>query len=141
VLYTLLLGGQRHGPVDEIAGRGRPQRDVHGPVGAAVLGELAGAVERVDDPHPVGGEPGRVVAALLREHRVTGTQPRQLGHEQLVRSRSPAAFNAAGSAKPSASRSFISSTPARPANQAASSPSEEFPNETGAAKSAAPVIG
>ena len=29
------------------------ERDVHRPVGAAVLAELAGAVERVDDPHPL----------------------------------------------------------------------------------------
>ena len=35
------------------------ERDVHRPVGAAVLAELAGAVERVDDPDPLGGEPGR----------------------------------------------------------------------------------
>jgi hypothetical protein len=55
------------------------------PVGPAGLGELPGAVERVDDPHPFGREPGRVVPALLGEHRVPGTQPGQLGDEQLVR--------------------------------------------------------
>ena len=41
---------------DELAGL--PQRDVHGPVVAAEFGELAGAVERVDDPHPLGAAAG-----------------------------------------------------------------------------------
>ena len=48
------------------------ERDVHGPVGAGRLAELAGAVERIDDPDPVGGEAGGVVLALLGEHGVAG---------------------------------------------------------------------
>ena len=43
---------------------------MHRPVGAPLLGELAGAVERVDDPDPVGLEATRVVDRLLREHAV-----------------------------------------------------------------------
>ena len=35
-------------------------------------GELAGAVHRVDDPHPVGVHPGQVVDGFLGEHRVVG---------------------------------------------------------------------
>ena len=49
-----------------------PQRDVDGPVVARRLGELAGAVERVDDPHPARGEAGLVVGRLLGQHRVVG---------------------------------------------------------------------
>ena len=41
----------------------RHERDVHRPVGAGRLGELAGAVERVDDPDPLGGEAGRMSGA------------------------------------------------------------------------------
>jgi hypothetical protein len=37
---------------DELAGL--PQRDMNRPLRAAQLGELAGAGQRVDDPHPVG---------------------------------------------------------------------------------------
>ena len=70
-----------------------PQRHVDGPVVAGRLGELAGAVERVDDPDPVGVEACLVVAALLGEHRVVGAVLGQrvllpgagahLGHETL----------------------------------------------------------
>ena len=51
---------------------GVPQRDVHCPVGAARLAELAGAIERIDDPDPVGAEATRVLEAFLRQHRVVG---------------------------------------------------------------------
>ena len=62
--------GERHG-----AGDGRAvdrQRDVHGPVDRGGLAELAGAVERIDDPHPLGAEPDGVVDALLGQHGVVG---------------------------------------------------------------------
>ena len=39
----------------------------------AVLAELAGAVERVDDPDALGGQPDGVVGGLLGQDRVTGT--------------------------------------------------------------------
>ncbi len=55
------------------------------PVGATRLAELPGAVERVDDPHPVRAEPRRVVGALLGEHHVTGAAGGQLGGEEVVR--------------------------------------------------------
>ena len=59
---------------------GVPQRDVHCPVVASVLAELARAVERIDDPHPVGVEAAGVLQALLRQHGVVGP-----GVGQLVR--------------------------------------------------------
>jgi hypothetical protein len=57
---------------------------VDGPVGSAWLAELAGAVEGIDDPYPVGGKAGLVVDALLREDGVAGPGLRQLGHQELV---------------------------------------------------------
>jgi len=62
-----------------------PQRHVHGPVVARGLGELPGAVQGVDDPHPVRIEPGLVVGALLREHRVAGPVLGEQPHQQVVR--------------------------------------------------------
>ena len=55
-----------------------------GPVSSARLAELAGAVEGVDDPYPVGAEAGLVVDAFLRQDGVAGPGPRQLGHQELV---------------------------------------------------------
>jgi hypothetical protein len=71
----LLLQGWR------IAG---PQGYVDGPVGSAWLAELAGAVEGVDYPYPVGGQAGLVVDALFREDGVARPGPRQLSHQELV---------------------------------------------------------
>ena len=61
------------------------ERDVHGPVGATLLAELAGAVERIDDPDAVGAEPDRVVGRLLREHGVVGVGGGERGDDELVR--------------------------------------------------------
>jgi hypothetical protein len=58
---------------------------VDGPVGAARLAELPGAVQRVDDPHPARGQPRGVVGALLGEHHVTGAAGGQFGGEEVVR--------------------------------------------------------
>ena len=91
--------------------------DVHGPVGAGDLAELAGAVERVDDPHPVGGEPGRVGGALLGEHGVVGPGRGQAGDEQLVGL--PVALVAQG--LPSTGRPAVGRRP-RPAASTSSSP-------------------
>ena len=74
------------GPGDEVAtvdGTG-PQRDVHCPVVAGRLGELAGAVERVDDPDSVGRQPGLVVLALLGKDCVTRTMLGDQPHQQVV---------------------------------------------------------
>ena len=60
------------------------QGDVHGPIGPVAFGELAGAVERIDDPHPTGGEPAPVVLALLGQDRVVGLEAAQLVDEELV---------------------------------------------------------
>ena len=57
---------------------------MHGPVGPAGLAELPGAVERVDDPDPLGGVPGGRVRALLRQHRVAGTPGGELGEQERV---------------------------------------------------------
>ena len=42
------------------------------PVGAAAFAELVGAVERIDDPDPIGGEAATVVGALLGQHDIGG---------------------------------------------------------------------
>ncbi len=65
-----------------------PQRDVHGPVVAGRLGELAGAVEGVDDPHARGAQPvlvGDRGLALLGHHRVARTVLGAERHQQVVR--------------------------------------------------------
>ena len=61
------------------------ERDVHGPVGATLLAELAGAVERIDDPDAVGAESDRVVGRLLGEHRVVSVGGGERGDDELVR--------------------------------------------------------
>jgi hypothetical protein len=58
---------------------------VDGPVGAAGLAELPGAVERVHDPYPARGPPGWVVGTLLGQHHVAGALPGQGRGEELVR--------------------------------------------------------
>ena len=60
---------------------------MHGPVDASRLAELAGAVEWIDDPHPFGVEPARVLAALLGEHRVIGSMDGELVGQVLLRDR------------------------------------------------------
>jgi hypothetical protein len=57
---------------------------MHRPVGPASLTELPGSVQRVNDPGPLGGQPGRIVLTFLGQHRVTRAQPGQLGHQVLV---------------------------------------------------------
>ncbi|AUS51255.1 Uncharacterised protein [Mycobacterium tuberculosis] len=50
------------------------------PVVATRCGELAGAIQRVNNPHPIGFQPGQIVVGLLTEHCVTrpfGLQPSQ----------------------------------------------------------------
>ena len=79
-----VLRGEGDGTGDE-ASAALPQRDVHGPVGAAALGELAGAVERIDDPHPGRVDPSPVVDRLLREHEVVGVLVAQELEQATVR--------------------------------------------------------
>ena len=57
---------------------------MHRPVVTRGLGELAGAVERVDDPDPVALQPAPVVLALLAEHDVVGPHLGEQLHQQLV---------------------------------------------------------
>src|SRR6266542_3238527 len=45
-----------------------PERHMHGPVGPPRLTELSCSVERIHNPDPARGKPGRVVLALLGEH-------------------------------------------------------------------------
>ncbi|BCB80034.1 hypothetical protein Pflav_064440 [Phytohabitans flavus] len=66
------------------------------PVGPTLFGELAGAVERIDDPDPLGLQPcGRLgtvtlgpclpgVVVFLRQHRVGWAPPPKLGADQVV---------------------------------------------------------
>ena len=68
---------------------------MHGPVVAAKLGELPGAVERVDDPHPIGGQPHGVVGAFLGEHRVGGPLLASAAIRKSWDRLSPAAFRSA----------------------------------------------
>ena len=76
-------GGQRHGSRDEVVVL--PERDVHRPVGAAGLAELAGAVERIDDPDPPTVEASGVLEPFLGQHGVAGPQPGQLGGDEVLR--------------------------------------------------------
>ena len=50
-----------------------------------VLAVLPGAVERIDDPHARGLQPGGVVLALLAQHGVVGAQRGQARSDELVR--------------------------------------------------------
>jgi hypothetical protein len=58
---------------------------VHGPVVPVVLAVLAGAVERIDDPDPVGAQPARVVDRFLAEDHVIGAVGGERGHDRLLR--------------------------------------------------------
>ena len=84
-----VLRGQGDGAGDQVSlarwRTPRPQGYVDGPVGAARLAELAGAVQGVDDPHPVGGQPRLVVDALFGQDGVVRAFLCQLGHQELVR--------------------------------------------------------
>ena len=81
-MERLVEARQGDGPGHELTPL--PQRDVHRPVVARGLGELAGAVERVDDPDPVALEPPPVVLALLAEHHVVGPDLPEEAHQQVV---------------------------------------------------------
>ena len=58
--------------------------DVHGPVGAAILAELPGAVERIDDPDPFAFEPDRIVLRLFGEDGVVGAGGPECGQDPFV---------------------------------------------------------
>ena len=61
------------------------ERDVHRPVRPAGLAELVGAVERVDDPHPVGGQPvARSRGPPRRGWRRPGRASWSASHEEVV---------------------------------------------------------
>jgi hypothetical protein len=77
------LGRQRDRAGDQVTAL--PEGDVHGPVGTVELGELPGAVERVDDPDAGGDQPDRVVGALLGEDGVVGAERGELVDEEAVR--------------------------------------------------------
>lgn len=61
-----------------------PQRDVYRPVVAPLRGEFAGAVQRVDDPHPVGLQAFQIVVGFLAEHRITRALGSQAAQQQRV---------------------------------------------------------
>jgi hypothetical protein len=58
-----------------------PECDMDRPVGAT-LAELAGAVERVEDPNPIRRKPRWVVHGLLREDGVAGPCRRKASMEE-----------------------------------------------------------
>jgi hypothetical protein len=58
---------------------------VHRPVRTGRFAELPGAIERIDDPDPLGSEPGRVVLALFGQDRVGRAAAGKLGGEELMR--------------------------------------------------------
>ena len=60
------------------------QGHVYGPVRPARLAELAGAVERVDDPDPPGIQPRVVDAPFLRQDRVVRPQLREPGERRNI---------------------------------------------------------
>ncbi len=62
---------------------------MHGPVGPSRLAELARAIQRVDDPHPVRRQPGRVVPAFFGQHRIARAQLAELAGQELVRAPVP----------------------------------------------------
>ena len=73
-------GGQGDRADDGHAADGHGHMD--GPVGAPGLAELAGAVERVDDPEAAVAR--HVLESLLGPHVVVGVEPVQLGDQELV---------------------------------------------------------
>ena len=100
-----------------------PQRDVHRPVGSPRPGELAGAVDGVDDPHAVGVHPRQVVDGLLGQHRVAGPVACSRSRIRTLARLSPASPRSYGSSKPTSSRTASSSSPASAATSAASAAS------------------
>lgn len=56
-----------------------------GPVAAAGLAELPGAIKRVDDPDAPGRQPRRIVLAFLGQDSVTGPKPPQFRDQEFVR--------------------------------------------------------
>ncbi len=58
---------------------------MHGPVGAGDFGELAGAVDGIDDPHSFGIESGEIIGALFGQNGIVGTNLADLFHQELVR--------------------------------------------------------
>jgi len=58
---------------------------VHGPVGATGFGEFTGTVKGVHDPHPLGGQPRRIVAyPLFGQHRVARAPALERRGDQIV---------------------------------------------------------
>ena len=53
------------------------------PVGAARLAKLPGAVQRINDPDPAGGQPVRIVDRFLGEHRVARPSTLQLARQGI----------------------------------------------------------
>ena len=58
---------------------------MHCPVVSTEFGELACAVERIDDPHPLRAQPDGIVGAFLGQHGVLGPLRCQRLHQEVVR--------------------------------------------------------
>ena len=69
--------------------------DMNCPVRAGRLAELAGAVDRVDDPDAFGGESGCVVGAFFGQDGIVGSASGQQFHQQDVAPAIPFVFQLA----------------------------------------------
>ncbi len=76
--------GERNRTGDESAAR--PKRYVHCPVFAPRLTELPSAIEGVDDPDAVAGQPLPTVDGVLNEHGIVRAQVRNEPENQEGRS-------------------------------------------------------
>ena len=94
---------------------------MHGPVVAAEFGELPGAVERIDDPYPLGGQPCRVVDTFFGQDHVTRPGCTQFRHQEVVGSLVAGGFSLLGGRPGQFFADTVSSNaPARVASSAAS---------------------
>ena len=57
---------------------------MNGPVRSSGLAVLTGAVERVDDPHPIRSQPREVVSPFLRQHCIRRKASGKFGDDEFV---------------------------------------------------------
>lgn len=76
--------GKRNRTGDELPAR--PKRDVHCPVVTPRLTELPCAVQRIDNPDSVAGEPPPIVDRVLYQHGIVRTQVGEGSEDQHGRS-------------------------------------------------------
>ena len=57
---------------------------MHRPLHTARAAEVPGSVQRIDDPHPVGCQAGRVIAPLFGQDGIGGSKVGKAGHQVLM---------------------------------------------------------